>query len=46
MENEKNFIYRKKVLIFGTDAVGKSTLISAISKNDIEDEKNLEDSNW
>ena len=45
MENEIKFICQKKLLIFGTDAVGKSTLISAISKNDIEDEKNLEDSN-
>ena len=38
MENEIKFIFQKKLLIFGIDAVGKSALISAIGRSDMKDE--------
>ena len=44
MENEIKFIFQKKLLIFGIDAVGKSALISAIGRSDMKDENKSEDS--
>ena len=44
MENEIKFIFQKKLLIFGIDAVGKSALISAIGRSDTKDENKPEDS--
>ena len=39
MEEEKNIIYHKKLLIFGSEGVGKTTLIKTIDENAFKEEE-------
>lgn len=45
MATEQNFLYHKKLLIFGSEGVGKTTLTSILEDNDFEEELPTKESN-
>ena len=45
MATEQNFLYHKKLLIFGSGGVGKTTLTSILEDNDFEEELPTKESN-
>ena len=45
MTVEENFLFHKKLLIFGSEGVGKTTLTSILEENDFEEEIPTKESN-
>lgn len=39
MAEVKNFIYQKKLLIFGSEGVGKTTLVTSLNENVFKEEE-------